>query len=338
MLHRTGVGALIFTLLVAVPAWAQGCPPLTLYTSIGLTAAGETLAEFVPVTIEGVPKLMLLDTGGVFSMITKDAADELKLPRRRAGFDLLNSAGESTNELAWAGFSLGALKADKLYFVIAPEKQKFSDDARVAGLLAPDVLKNYDVELDFAKNKMSLLSQDHCPGKVIFWPAATVAVVPMSVLDSGHITVPATLDGRSIIALVDTGAYSTTLMLPAAVSEYGLKLGSPDTPKTGELLAGSPSYRHTFTTLGFEGVMVNNPAIDIIPDMNHNKMSDASVPETGSHLNRRSSADTRPSLIIGMDVLRHFHLYIAYKENKLYITPASPPSAVGPAAPLPAAH
>ena len=34
-------------------------------------------------------------------------------------------------------------------------------------------------------------------------------------------------------------------------------------------------------------------------------------------------------MLIGMNVLRHFHIYIAYKEEKLYITRAAntPPNA-----------
>ncbi len=28
-------------------------------------------------------------------------------------------------------------------------------------------------------------------------------------------------------------------------------------------------------------------------------------------------------MILGMDILRHLHVYIAYKEQKLYLTPAA---------------
>jgi hypothetical protein len=28
-------------------------------------------------------------------------------------------------------------------------------------------------------------------------------------------------------------------------------------------------------------------------------------------------------MLIGMDILQHLHLYIAYREQKLYVTPAS---------------
>ena len=33
-----------------------------------------------------------------------------------------------------------------------------------------------------------------------------------------------------------------------------------------------------------------------------------------------------PVLTIGMDVLRKLHIYMAFKENKLYLTPASAPA------------
>jgi hypothetical protein len=30
-----------------------------------------------------------------------------------------------------------------------------------------------------------------------------------------------------------------------------------------------------------------------------------------------------PKMLLGMNVLRHLHLYIAYGEHKLYVTPAT---------------
>jgi hypothetical protein len=31
-------------------------------------------------------------------------------------------------------------------------------------------------------------------------------------------------------------------------------------------------------------------------------------------------------MLIGMNVLRHLHIYVAYKEQKIYITPAGAPA------------
>ena len=69
-----------------------------------------------------------------------------------------------------------------------------------------DLLHNYDVDLDIDAGKFKLFSQDHCPGKVVYWPASTVTVVPIRVVRSGHIIVPVVLDGHAIDALLDTGA------------------------------------------------------------------------------------------------------------------------------------
>jgi hypothetical protein len=46
-------------------------------------------------------------------------------------------------------------------------------------------------------------------------------------------------------------------------------------------------------------------------------------------------------MLIGMNILRHLHIYIAYKEHKLYITPAGTPTATAEstaAAPASSAH
>ncbi len=53
----------------------------------------------------------------------------------------------------------------------------------------------------------------------------------------------------------------------------------------------------------------------ILPDLTNSK----GVVSTGSHL---SDAGMLPEIKVGMDVLAKLHLYIAFKERKLYITPA----------------
>jgi hypothetical protein len=38
-------------------------------------------------------------------------------------------------------------------------------------------------------------------------------------------------------------------------------------------------------------------------------------------------------MILGMDILHRLHVYIAYKEKKLYLTPATAPAAVADSPP-----
>ena len=50
---------------------------------------------------------------------------------------------------------------------------------------------------------------------------------------------------------------------------------------------------------------------------------------TGSII--REDRNGLPDVILGMNVLSQMHVYIAYKERKLYITAASPQPASAPA-------
>jgi hypothetical protein len=48
------------------------------------------------------------------------------------------------------------------------------------------------------------------------------------------------------------------------------------------------------------------------------------LPESvGAETRIRQADSATPDLLIGMDVLSNLHIYIAYKERKLYVTAAS---------------
>src|SRR5207244_2627656 len=119
----------------------------------------------------------------------------------RGGIRLYNISNESSGDYVKAAFTLGQLSAPHIDFIVTPSGTLQGHDPRVAGVLAPDILLNYDVDIDFGADKLNLLSPKHCPGKVIYWPALTIAVVPMNVVTSGHIVIPVKLDGHATFAL-----------------------------------------------------------------------------------------------------------------------------------------
>jgi len=327
LVKKSAVGAALalagFSLF---PAQAEDCKPLTGLVRVDLVPSEDKRQEFIPVTIAGKDKLMLLDTGGLFAMLTPEAAAEMGLEMDRGNIEVFDVAGHKSDQYTAAPFALGRLKMDRMPFVVTAGA-KVSDDPRIAGILGPDLFKNYDIDIDFGANKLSIFSQDHCAGKVIYWPASAIAVIPMRVYGSGHIVVPVQLDGREVLATLDTGAWNTTLSRRIAESNYGLKMGSPDTPESGALQgrAASTTYSHTFSTLTFEGITVSNPHVEIIPDMTHDLL--AAAPSQGSHLRPTEARENDASMLLGMNILRHFHLFISYKENKLYVTPADAPAA-----------
>ena len=50
---------------------------------------------------------------------------------------------------------------------------------------------------------------------------------------------------------------------------------------------------------------MNNPDLVLVPDQ----------------LSRQP--DEAPKILLGVNVLRQLHMYVAYKERKLYVTPAA---------------
>lgn len=198
-----------------------------------------------------------------------------------------------------------------------PGRNPFGDN-RVAGLLAPN--PTLDIDLDFAAHRLRFISPDHCPGHVVYWDASVAAAIPMRIAQIGHIVIPVTLDGKEMETVIDTGAIQTSLNLRVARTRFGITTDSPDVVQRGEInhTPGVTYHQHHFSTLSFEGVRIANPVINLIPDRLNSGVSEP----VGVETRIRQAATALPDLMIGMDVLSKLHVYIAYKERKLYVTPA----------------
>jgi predicted aspartyl protease len=307
----------VLTLAIAAPALADDkCPPLTSVASIDLTPTG--YAELVPVEIAGVRKLMVLDTGSSATVISEKAAKEIGLPLKASQIQLYGVSGKSTVTTTLGSFAIGMLKVEQFYFQIAPFE--FSDE--VAGALGADVLRKVDVSIDFGTHHMDLMTQDHCEGRVKHWKGEPTAVVPFTLAkNSAHIILEVEIDGRRMNAILDTGASTSTLTRPIAEGRLDVKIDTPNLAMPGE--DGADALYHTFKTLNFEGVTVTNPQFVIIPDRASKHFENR---ELGSLLNRPPEY-IEPPVLLGMNVLKHLHIYIAYREKKLYITPTAKPAA-----------
>lgn len=321
---------LLFAALLGVARADTACPPLTLIASVDMRI-GDDGRVYVPAQIAGTPKSMLVDTGGYFTEITQSAVDELKLDTHHTGLQLIGVAGDTTNVVARAPFVIGNLHADYMDFMVMATTHNFADDMTdAAGILAPNLLSSYDVDLDFAGRKFNLLSQKHCEGKVVYWPADAVAVVPFAINSDNHIVVPVTVDGRTFSAMLDSGATNTVLNLEIAKSAFSLVPGSSDTPVRGKLISSSGptnTYTHRFGALSLEGIAVANPSIELLPDLMRNRRMDPKDSlEGGTRLADPTRMVGSGDMILGMDILHNLHVYIAYKEKKLYITPATAPA------------
>ena len=322
-MHRMGI-LLLLALAVLWPRTALAAEPanctLTLVNSIPLTMAAGGARPLVSVTINGIEKKFLLDTGGYASQIFAAAAQELKLPLTESGGKLLDLYGNAYTGAAHVeSFKLGRLQDNNTTLPIT----RLGDGSLFAGILAADYMGKYDVELDFSAGKMNYFSREHCAGKVVYWPATAIAAVPM-VFRNRHLNLDVMLDGHPFRAMIDTGAPGTTLLAPEAKRVFGI---TADTPGVKQLYEdrGEIAFENIFQQLSFEGLQVVHPHVKIIPDKVGSRDANNDL-VTGSrlqHVDDRDSSD--PVMLIGMNVLSKLHLYIAFSEDKIYMTPASVP-------------
>lgn len=98
-----------------------------------------------------------------------------------------------------------------------------------------------------------------------------------------------------------------------------------ETASPGAQQGGDQEFNYTFHSLSLEGINIANPHLTIIPEQMGTKDYDNTV-VTGSMITKANDG-MQPEFIIGMDVLSKLHLYIAYGEKKLYITPPDQPVA-----------
>ena len=261
----------------------------------------------VPVTLNDTPALLAVDTGSIYSSISEEAAVEQGARAQFSPYIGTFMNGVSTNSFTVLNsFAVGPLRSPKKWSVaIAPDQMLPNG---ISGYLGPDVMRAYDVEFDFYRGKFNLFEHINCPGAV-YWTHDAAAVVPMKVDDGGHIVVDATLDGKPVTILLDTGSPSSVMSLEAAEKLFGIAKDDPKLKfvRSVSLNGGgeTPFYNFPFSSLSFGAITVANPKIQLIPQQNFDPHG-------------RQDAQ----IVLGMSVLRQLHLYVAYDQKMLYLSGA----------------
>lgn len=257
----------------------------------------------IPVSLNGHPVDMEVDTGSVASSVSMERAEEFGLKAKLGRITLF-----FMNNVPMPFYTkldtvqLGQATAANVILYLTPPRILSPD---VSGLFGPDFMSGYDVEFDFAAGTFKLFLPNSCPQAPVYWTHDAYAELPMTVARDDHISVPAQLDGVPINVIVDTGSPRSTMNLDQARELFAWGADDPklvqEKPRQVNGGAAVAIYRYPFRTISFEGIQVSNPDIDIIPRKNF-------VPG--------------PTLVLGMSVLRQMHLYIGYQARKLYVTAA----------------
>lgn len=181
-------------------------------------------------------------------------------------------------------------------------------------------------------------------------------------IDLGHLTVPVTLDGHALNAWIDTSAEKSSISTEVAQRIFNLKksdLGPVREEKiypesvigfladNGKVAPGIEVHRRRFSQLSVGHIDIKNLELFIYPDdLGRNNDTARTLLYarrfflrsnwTGNvaaspRRNRFGFKDIYfsnakkdvPDMTLGMDVLRHLHIYIAMNEKRMYFSTGS---------------
>jgi predicted aspartyl protease len=299
---------------------------LTMVNEIQMESKGAGPSS-VPVEINGTKHNLTFATAGTATQITEETAKTLGLAvtggSEVALFD--NEGKVSDSQVTVAKFTMGTLEGTNMKIPVSPSGGRGGGAA--AGLFSLNNMLPYDVDVDFGTDKLRFFSQDHCPGGVLYWQASVVGVAQPITIESGRVTIPVELDGKALTGVIDTMANNTSIKIAVAEQVMGLTMGSADTPVT------TPGrYSHSFASLRIGTLGLRNRKIAIEPNTS---IQSSRPPSTAGGARFRSEAAQealkKPEVIIGMDILRQLHIYMAFGEKRLYLTPTSRPAAAAAA-------
>jgi len=321
-LHKSlvaGMFLICFALLaqVSVAAEVKDCG-LKRYASIDLAGAADGYL-LVPVTIQGTRAYMVLNMATPFSSVTQSAVDSLSLQVKPMATPFGKSADKNPDQhMATATpFEFGGIQFRSATFVVLPFRfQEIPADAPVVGILAMDVLRGFDIELDAAHRKMNLFSQDHCPGHAVYW-SAKYDSAPIRFGPLGEFYFPMELEGKKLETTLATSKPITTLNTDATLKLFNFDSHSADV-ETETDNDGRTTVHYRAMKLSGEGLEIINARISLIDLPADNRC----------HLSSRLGAATYEGcfgihpLALGQNVISKLHLYVATKEKMLYFTSA----------------
>ena len=315
--------ALLLTVLATTAstlgAWGEECAPAQLLATLPLKdAEPESNIRTVPVSLNGATRQMVLDTGGAVTQLSRDTIEELKLPTLPSSATIYDINGRVSRRFAMVKeLGFGHLRRDNAALMVWPEPTR-----PYAGELAQDLLQPYDVDVDFRRGQLKMfakVSKGQCAGPSGWTPAARTAMNNKG----WHLHIPVILDGHAYDAIFDTGSRHTIMRLPVARRDFGLRDDSPGMTPYGSI-NGDPllnGHLRTFGKLSFAGIDFERQEVLIVPDRMNRHADRSRIADNPAHLHNENLI--LPELSLGMDVLKHLHLFMAFGEQALYVAPAA---------------
>jgi predicted aspartyl protease len=251
--------------------------------------------------IDQNPVSLIVDTAAQGSMVVSDTVARLRLDRDRRTSTLHGLGGEiTTTNVRVTSLAVGQMEMLDQSLSVGPLPTRPGVHPPIGALLGTDFLSSFEIDLDLPHQRITLYRMANCPGNFVPWLQPGV-IIPLRRLSTGFLAVEVQVDGKNLLALVDTGAVRSVIT-PAAAFGLGL---------TDEILASDPST----TDFGVDqrqilGRLHRFHDVRFGPEVLRDyRLGVANVHVTGA------------DMLLGADVLRTLHLWLSYARQEMFLAP-----------------
>ncbi len=256
----------------------------------------------VTIMLDGHPERMIVDTGSNISLITSQTYAALEGPNPVNVHAVSTGVGGTfgMDLIVSENMSVGAAQVREKDFYVNDFGVPSQNGKPLAdGLIGNDLLRSFDIGFDLPDHKLSLYIPQSCTTGTP-WPG-DYAVTPFSLAQNHSPTIPYVINGQSLSAVIDSGAYSTFVM-QKALTRAGI---SPQAIYNGPL----PSTR------GMENEIVQQK----LEQFNSVTVGAETFSNTWLHVALNSPAAEWADAFLGEDYLAHHLVFIAYSTNTAYL-------------------
>ncbi len=291
-----GCCAILGALAFPAPVLAAGCDSVTV---LPLLPTGSQF--LVEAQLNGAPQPMAVDIGAR-TMVSRLVVDRLHLPP-----DPHHNG--AVHGFVWAGDVQpdALLRSLTLGDIALPAPHVLVNNAElprgIAGLLGSDLLyaPAHDLELDFPGRHLALHPGGACATGPLGWSGRYWPLPISKTATSHHLLVPVTLNGVTLRAVLDTGAFATSISRSAArragISDE-LQDGAPIIPTRDVNGTGTVAHRFRFESFTVGPERFRNVEL-VVAD---GDFSDG-------------------DLLLGMDYFRGRKLWLSAATAQLYVMP-----------------
>lgn len=257
-----------------------------------------------------------LDTGAGFSFLWQNEAERLglRLTKAREAYHIYGAGGEGALWVTVINhFKMGNFVGDQLDMGVIGT---LGDDRRAPLVIGYDFLSHFVTEFDLAHGAIRLFKPEGCqPAQMLYW-STTYSLANLERLSAGEpqIKLPVLVNGRRIIALLDSGASLSSVERSAATPAGIIKADAqPAQDFTGISGRAHESWLGYFATLAVGDEVLKNAKFWV---------SDIFAPDqetrTGSRIGY--TPDYLPQMLLGCDFFLSHRLLVFPKEAQLLFT------------------